>query len=112
MFQRIVTPISSIYNNLGNIQDINNDNLLDQAQSWFDNDIYCLEFEYVSRSIFQHTNEQEENPTNKQIKEEAIERASLNWRLTNREKRNIQRNFYSDKNQQSMVELQRLLLGD
>ena len=112
MFQRIVTPISSIYNNLGNIQDINNDNLLDQAQSWFENDIYCLEFEYVSRSIFKHTDEQEENPTNKQIKEEAIERASLNWRLTNREKRNIQRNFYSDKNQQSMIELQQLLLGD
>ena len=109
MFQKIVTPISSIYNNLGNIQDINNDNLLEQAQSWFENEIHCLEFEYVSRSIFDHTEEQEENPTNRQIKDEAIERASLNWRLTSREKRNIQRNFYSEKNKQSLIELGQLL---
>lgn len=112
LFQKIVTPISSVYNNLGNMQDINNDNLLDQAQSWFANDIYCIEFEYVTRSIFEHTEAEEESPTNKQIKEEAIERASLNWRLTSREKRNIQRNFYSENNRQELVELQRLLSAD
>jgi len=112
LFQKIVTPISSVYNNLGNMQDINNDNLLDQAQSWFANDIYCIEFEYVTRSIFEHTEAEEESPTNKQIKEEAIERASLNWRLTSREKRNIKRNFYSEKNRQELVELQRLLSAD
>jgi hypothetical protein len=108
-FQRIFTPISSIYNNLGNIQYINNDNLLEQAQSWFQNDIECIEFEYVSRTIFHHTPEEEEQPTDKQIQQEAIERASLNWRLTNREKQNILRNFYSDKNREALVELQESL---
>jgi hypothetical protein len=109
LFQRIFTPISSVYNNLGNIQDINNDNLLEQAQSWFDNDISCVEFEYVSRTIFEHTPEEEEAPTDKQIQQEAIERASLNWRLTNREKQNILKNFYSAKNRAALVELQQLL---
>ena len=109
LFQRIFTPISSVYNNLGNIQDINNDNLLEQAQSWFANDITCIEFEYVSRSIFEHTPEEEEAPTDKQIQQEAIERASLNWRLTNREKRNILKNFYSAKNRAALTELQMVL---
>lgn len=108
-FQRIFTPISSVYNNLGNIQDINNDNLLEQAQSWFDGDITSIEFEYVSSSIFEHTPEDE--PTVKQIQDEAIERASLNWRLTSREKRNIKRNFYSDENRAALEELARLLNG-
>ena len=108
-FQRIFTPISSVYNNLGNIQDINNDNLIEQAQSWFDNNIECIEFEYVSRSIFGHTPEEEEDPTNKQIEQEAIERASLNWRLTKREKRNIQRNFYSKKNREALKELKKVI---
>jgi hypothetical protein len=111
-FQRIFTPISSVYNNLGNIQDINNDNLIEQAQSWFDNDLDCIEFEYVSRSIFERSAEEEAEPTNKRIQEEAIERASLNWRLTSREKRNIQRNFYSRKNRQSLSELTQLLSED
>lgn len=108
-FQRIFTPISSVYNNLGNIQDINNDNLLEQAHSWFDNDIECIEFEYISRTIFEHTAEQTAEPTDRQIKEEAIERASLNWRLTSREKRNIERNFYSELNQASLQKLKRVL---
>lgn len=111
-FQRIFTPISSIYNNLGNIQDINNDNLIEQAQSWFDNDLDCIEFEYISRSIFERSAEEESEHTNKRIQEEAIERASLNWRLTSREKRNIQRNFYSRKNRQSLRELSQLLSED
>ena len=104
-FQRIFTPISSVYNNLGNIQDINNDNLLEQAQSWFENDIECIEFEYVSRTIFEHTAEEAAQHTDRQIKDEAIERASLNWRLTSREKRNIQRNFYSPMNRSSLNRL-------
>ncbi len=110
-FQRIFTPISSVYNNLGNIQDINNDNLLEQAHSWFNNDISCIEFEYVSRSIFEHTPEEADAHTDKQIKDEAIERASLNWRLTSREKRNIQRNFYSEQNRKSLSDLRDILSG-
>jgi len=112
LFQKFVTPISSIYNNLGNMQDINNDNLLELAHNWFENDIYCLEFEYVTRSIFQNKEGEIFPPSDKRIKDEAIERASLNWRLTSREKRNIQRNFYSDKNQQALIELQQLLSAD
>jgi hypothetical protein len=108
-FQQIFTPISSVYNNLGNIQDINNDNLLEQAQSWFENDIECVEFEYVSRSIFERSPEEDSVHTDRQIKEEAIERASLNWRLTSREKRNIERNFYSEHNQNSLLRLNQLL---
>jgi len=109
LFQRAFTPISSVYNNLGNIQDINNDILLEQAQSWFDNDIEWIEFEYISRSIFDHTPEEAAQHTDRQIKEKAIERASLNWRLTSREKRNIQRNFYSELNRTSLVNLQSIL---
>ena len=109
LFQKIFVPISSVYNNLGNIQDINNENLLEHAQTWFDNDIECIEFEYITRTIFEHSQEDEESPSVKQIQNEAIERASLNWRLTSREKRNILRNFYSAKNQQSLKDLQRVL---
>jgi len=107
--QKIFIPISSVYNNLGNIQDINNENLLEQAQSWFEGDIHCVEFEYVSRTIFEHSEEEEEDPSVKQIQNEAIERASLNWRLTGREKRNIERNFYSKKNRNSLQELRSVL---
>ncbi len=108
-FQKIFVPISSVYNNLGNIQDINNENLLEQAQLWFKNDIQCIEFEYITRSIFEYSHEEEVDPSDKQIQKEAIERASLNWRLTAREKRNIERNFNSQSNRSSLIQLRESL---
>ena len=109
LFQKFFNPISGVYNNLGNIQDINNDSQIEYAQSWYNGSIDCIEFEYITSTIFSDSDLDPENTSVQMQKKKAIERASLNWRLTSREKRNIRENFDSPKNQESLSELERLL---
>lgn len=99
-------PISSVYNNLGNIQDLNNDVLIEYANHWFDGMIYQVELEYNTSTMF-------ENETN--LPEEILlerrenERAALNWHLTTREKKNIIDNIWLVSNQEALRRLKELV---
>ncbi|MDH5603693.1 MAG: patatin-like phospholipase family protein, partial [Cyclobacteriaceae bacterium] len=92
LFQKFYSPIQGLYGNFENTQDINNDNSLEHIQRWYPGNIKTVYLEYNSAN----------NPNLK-------DRASLNWRLTSREKRSIIENILSEKNQSELKKLTRYL---
>ena len=98
----ITQPISSVYNNFENFQDITSDLLVGQANEWLDSPIERIDFQYQAESyvpILQKMDSIRQNSA----------RASLSWRLTTREKRGIVSNTKSDKNKLEMERLKMFL---
>ncbi len=123
LFQRIFTPLASLYGNLEYLQDISNDNMVEFARSWFDKgfQIHRVEFQYVpisqnleeirqKQKAFQNQEEEEaEEKGEETYKVITIERAALSWRLTEKEKESIKRTIYELRNQFAIQQLERLL---
>lgn len=104
IMDEITQPISSVYNNFENFQDITSDILIGHATSWLKQPIDRIDIQYQADSyvpILQKMDSIRQNSA----------RASLSWRLTTREKRGIIGNIQSEKN---VAELRRLavLIGD
>ena len=98
----ITQPISSVYNNFENFQDIASDMLLGQAHSWLSIPIDRIDIQYQAESytpILQKMDSIRQNSA----------RASLSWRLTTREKDGIVDNINSTKNRAELRKLKRLL---
>ncbi|MBC6426691.1 MAG: patatin-like phospholipase family protein [Ekhidna sp.] len=93
---RITYPIASVYNNLTKMQDINNDFRLELMNDWFDSNLNVVEISYDS---YKKEHEQKTE----------IERASLSWHLTTREKRQIIENIRIEQNQKQIARLKTLL---
>lgn len=106
IMQRLSAPISSVYNNLGNLQDVNNDNKIQFARQWFDAPLDVISIEYDT-----YTNiYEDEFRTERQLLEgQENERASLSWHLTSREKRNIQQNIFRAENRKALAKIGQLL---
>ncbi len=95
-------PISSVYNNFENFQDITNDNLISYANSWFDGPIDRIDLEYEAvayASVFSELDSLRQHSA----------RASLSWRLTTREKQGIIQNIGTLSNQTELEKLRSLL---
>ncbi len=92
LLQKFSNPISSIYFNFENFQDIKNDALVEYSKSWFKGSIYQVNLEYDPAF----------NPEN-------VKRASLNWRLTPREKMSIIENINSEVNKKALERISVLL---
>ncbi|MDW3197188.1 MAG: patatin-like phospholipase family protein [Cytophagales bacterium] len=82
---RFTAPISSVYNNLAGIQDLNNDRHLQHVDDWLDAPFDMVELEYGDT--------------------EKIGRASLSWHLTSKEKESIQQAIYNENNQRALQKL-------
>ncbi len=98
----LTQPISSVYNNFENFQDITSDLLIGQAHSWLKSPIDRVDIQYQAESyvnILQGMDSIRQNNA----------RASLSWRLTTREKEGIVENINSEKNKIEMAKLKRLL---
>ncbi len=98
----ITQPISSVYNNFENFQDITSDLLIGHAKSWFKGSIDRIDIQYQAESyvpILQKMDSIRQNSA----------RASLSWRLTKREKQGIIDNMGSEANQQQLQRLKLLL---
>jgi hypothetical protein len=95
-------PISSVYNNFENFQDINSDMLIGHARTWFKAPIDRIDIEYQSESytpILQKMDSIRQNNS----------RASLSWRLTTREKFGIEYTINSPANQDQLAKLAALV---
>jgi hypothetical protein len=90
--QKAFTPIQKILGNMNNLQDINNDNHIEYARTWFGGNIHVLEFEY-------------QDPVENS-------KASLNWRLTTKEKESIKKAVYAPSNSKALEKLNLLLLAN
>lgn len=104
LFEKLFTPIKNIYINWDNVQTLNNEVTYNRMKESMPFLLERIEFEY---STLQYLKERgladQEGVFNP--KQQEILRASLNWRLTAREKKSIIDNIHSYKNQQSMEKL-------
>lgn len=98
----LTQPISSVYNNFENFQDISSDLLIGEAQSWLHAPIHRVDIQYQAERyvpILQHMDSIRQNNA----------RASLSWRLTTREKEGVVENIQSTRNQEQLNKLIDLL---
>lgn len=98
LIQKMTAPFRFLYDNLFNVQDINNDDRLEYANAWLDVDLHCVSLEYSS-----YVTEPDA------FGKFTDERPSLSWRLTSREKNNLIHNIHHPRNQRALQELQQLL---
>ncbi len=102
LVDQITSPISTVYNNFENFQDISNDALVGNARSWLACPVYRVDVQYQAEEyvpILQKMDSIRQNNA----------RASLSWRLTTREKLSVINNIWSDRNRAELKELVELL---
>lgn len=104
ILKKLSTPISNIYNNWSNVQDTRNDLLIEYAHEWFQGDLSHAMLTYDAGIAFSD----DRLDKMKHIEE----RASLNWRLTGREKYNIRNAINSSENQKTLNWLNQSLSSD
>ncbi|MHA7130781.1 patatin-like phospholipase family protein [Algoriphagus namhaensis] len=96
---KIFTPLRNIYSNWDNIQTIQNEVLFNYMNESMPFEMEKVEFEYnVEAMQVEDLSESQEN----------LQRASLNWRLTAREKKSILRNIHTKTNQAALKRLEEL----
>lgn len=98
----ITQPISSVYNNFENFQDMTADLLIGQAHDWMQVPLHRIDLQYQAESyspILKNMDSIRQNNA----------RASLSWRLTTREKHGIVDNINTERNRQELEKLRRLL---
>jgi hypothetical protein len=109
IFQKMFSPIGSLYNNWDYMQDFNNDNLLEYAQSWFNGNLDIVDFQYIPKPKNWEKLKQKNIDADEVERKERAERAALSWHLTTREKESIRRTIYEANNQTSINQLKSLL---
>jgi hypothetical protein len=89
---QLLAPVNSLAQNLFAFQDMNNDRLLQSAETWLNQPLDVVNFQYEANS-----------------KKDGYKQASLSWRLTTKEKKDIASSIYSEYNQFEMERLKSLL---
>lgn len=98
----VTQPISSVYNNFENFQDITSDLLIGHAHSWLSVPIDRIDIQYQSGNYSPILNKMDSLRQNNA-------RASLSWRLTAREKEGVISNIRSPRNTEQLNKLVQLL---
>lgn len=99
IFEKVFTPLKNIYINWDNLQTIQNEVLFNYMNESMPFNLERIEFEYAPEQV------QLEELTGSQ---ETMQRASLNWRLTAKEKKSIINSIGSYKNRQSIEKVRRM----
>lgn len=112
LLDKIVSPITAIYNNWSGIQDLDNDDQIELSQAYLDVPIHRVRLQYIPRALTYNvkSGEYEENPDRATLR--ALDDASLSWRLTTREAKSIRQNIQIRENQQQLQKLKALLSSE
>lgn len=102
IIDELTQPISSVYNNFENFQDINSDLMIAQASAWYAGPIHRIDIQYQATDYVPILKKMDS------IRQNSA-RASLSWRLTNREKTGIVTNLRTDSNKKELNRLRQLL---
>lgn len=110
LLQRFSAPFRFLYDNIFNIQDMNHDDRIEYAQTWFKGKIHRIDFEYIYKPVegIHNLGDLKPGTRNGELKEWA-KRPSLSWRLTTREKESLISNINHPQNQEALMQLKRLL---
>jgi len=95
LIEKFSNPISSIYINFENLQDISNNDKIVFAKSWYKGTIQKIVLSYIPQSL---TGDPKD-----------VARASLSWRLTTREKKDIRKSIHLKPNQDALRKLSNTL---
>jgi hypothetical protein len=98
-----------LYTSWDNFQDINNDNLVEYAKSWFKNSIQVIDFQYIPKPKYWNDSLMKNLDLFEIERIQKRERASLSWHLTNREKESLKRTIFESNNIVSIKKLKQLL---
>jgi len=109
LFENISTPIASVYSNLANLQDLNNDGKIEFARSWFRGPLNRIDIQYVPEDSYVNLDNLPDDQVEKIRQELKRQRATLSWRLTNIEKQNIIDNISSPSNTVALKRLTELI---
>jgi hypothetical protein len=100
--QRLFVPLKSIYSNWDKVQTLNNESLYFYLKQHLDFDLERIEFEYATSDFENFSKDEMEKNIPKN------QRASLNWRLTNREKKSILDNINHPFNQSALEKVKNI----
>ncbi|WP_194774355.1 patatin-like phospholipase family protein [Pararhodonellum marinum] len=103
LIEKIVTPLKNIYANWDKVQTLDNEILYNFMHDAIGVPLARVEFEYDTRDYLESDSDTGE--VNLNVMDLEIQRASLNWRLTAKEKRSILDNINSKPNRRSMQKL-------
>lgn len=103
ILQKLFTPLKNIYINWDNVQTLHNEVLFTRMKESVDFPIERIEFEYSPLQYLKERGLANESGAFPQVQD--IQRASLNWRLTAREKKSIIDNIHSPYNRNSLNRL-------
>lgn len=110
IFQKMTSPIGSLYNNWDYMQDLNNDNILELTSDLYNGNLNLVEFQYIPQPP--KINKVVSAKQKKEIEEKEKEqerRAALSWHLTTREKESIKRTILEENNQKAFRKLKAIL---
>lgn len=88
LIQQFVAPLGSVYGNFTKMQDYNGDQMFRYLSAWFENDIDLVTF---------------------QMPNDDVNRVSLSWHLTNKEKMQIKSNLHTPEFQAELDKLLEIL---
>jgi hypothetical protein len=108
-FEKLFTPVKNIYINWDNVQTLNNEVLFTRMKETMDFELERIEFEYSTLQYLRDRGLADQLGPFSPIDQD-IQRASLNWRLTAREKKSIIDNINSTQNRLSLEKIKRLEL--
>jgi len=106
LIQKLSVPLSALSNNWSNQQDIRNEQKLMMLQRSFSVPVERIEFQYLGIPTLMGNSAE---GSNERLFQEEVERASLSWHLTSREKESILNNIYHPRNQAALRRLQQIL---
>ena len=107
LLERLTLPISTIYQNFESMQDITNDTKLEFAASWLRAPLERVDIQYVPDDL-----SKENLSVSDSLRMENQQRASLSWRLTQRERMSLIQNLNTVANQEAFSRIEALLSRD
>jgi hypothetical protein len=105
--EKLFTPLKNIYINWDNVQTLHNENAFTRMQELMPFPIHRIEFEYSTLQFLQDRGLADEDGVFNPNQQEIL-RASLNWRLTAREKKSILDNINNKFNQESLRKIREI----
>jgi hypothetical protein len=112
LFQKIFTPVGSLYANWEHLQDITNENSIEYAHTWFKGPIHRVDMEYIPRSKPLALTPEKTVLVIDSTTLNKAQGASLSWHLTEFEKTDIMNAIFEERNQRAIQKLHNLLRKD
>ncbi|MEX2514118.1 MAG: patatin-like phospholipase family protein [Cyclobacteriaceae bacterium] len=110
ILEKLMTPLKNIYINWDNVQTLNNETLYHFMKETLPFHLERVEFEYSTKDFLDDRKPLFDTREGRGPRDLEVARASLNWRLTSREKRSILNNIYLENNQKSFQRLREIFL--